>query len=75
MTAKKARPTSVSEYIEAAPDAARKKLREMRECIRNAAPDATEGLKWGMPAFSYKRILVTFAAHKTTLGFILRRRR
>ena len=69
MPVKKARPTSVSEYIEAAPDAARRKLREMRACIRKAAPDATEGLKWGMPAFSYKRILVTFAAHKSHIGF------
>lgn len=69
MTARKTRPTSVSEYIAAAPSAARKKLREMRECIRKAAPDATEGLKWGMPAFSHKRILVTFAAHKSHIGF------
>ena len=69
MTARKARPASVSEYIEAAPSEAREKLLEMRACIRKAAPDATEGLKWGMPAFSYKRILVTFAAHKSHIGF------
>src|SRR5437867_560362 len=61
MTVKKARPRSVNEYIEAAPNAARKKLREM--------PGAAEGMKWGMPAFSYKRILVTFAAHKNHIGF------
>jgi uncharacterized protein YdhG (YjbR/CyaY superfamily) len=69
MTAKKARPTSVGEYIEAVPGEARRKLREMRACIRKAAPGATEGMKWGMPAFSYKRILVTFAAHKYHIGF------
>lgn len=69
MTARKARPKSVNEYIEAAPNPARKKLREMRACIRSAAPGATEGMKWGMPAFSYKRILVTFAAHKNHIGF------
>ena len=69
MTAKKSRPTSVTEYIEAAPKEARKKLREMRSCIRKAAPGATEGMKWGMPAFSYNRILVTFAAHKNHIGF------
>lgn len=69
MKAKRTRPTSVGEYIEAAPDAARKKLREMRACIRKAAPEATEGLKWGMPAFSNKRILVAFAAHKNHIGF------
>jgi len=41
----------------------------MRACIRKSAPGAKEGLKWGMPAFSYRRILVTFAAHKHHIGF------
>ena len=69
MNPKKARPKTITEYIEAAPKQAQKKLREMHACIRKAAPGATEGLKWGMPAFSYQRILVTFAAHKTHIGF------
>src|ERR1700730_6065962 len=69
MTAKKARPKSITEYIGAAPKDAQKKLREMRGCIRKAAPGADEGLKWGMPSFSYRRILVTFAAHKHHIGF------
>jgi uncharacterized protein YdhG (YjbR/CyaY superfamily) len=69
MAPKKARPTSISEYIDAAPKDARKKLREMRACIRLAAPGAKESLKWGMPAFSYHRILVTFAAFKHHIGF------
>ena len=69
MTPKKARPKTITEYILAAPKEAQQKLREMHACIRKAAPGATEGLKWGMPAFSYQRILVTFAAHKTHIGF------
>ena len=69
MTSKKPRPTSTTEYINAAPKEARKKLREMRACIREAAPGAKESLKWGMPAFSYRRILVTFAAFKHHIGF------
>jgi uncharacterized protein YdhG (YjbR/CyaY superfamily) len=69
VTAKKARPKSITEYIDAAPQEAQKKLREMQACIRKSAPGATESLKWGMPAFSYRRILVTFAAHKTHIGF------
>src|SRR5262245_46510300 len=68
MTAKKPRPATVSEYISAAPKETRKKLREMRACIRAAAPGATESLKWGMPAYSYRRILVTFAAHRNHVG-------
>jgi uncharacterized protein YdhG (YjbR/CyaY superfamily) len=69
VTAKKARPKGITEYIEAAPKEAQKKLREMLACIRKSAPQAKESLKWGMPAFSYRRILVTFAAHKTHIGF------
>jgi uncharacterized protein YdhG (YjbR/CyaY superfamily) len=69
MTPQKARPKSITEYIQAAPKEAQKKLREMRACIRKSAPRAKESLKWGMPAFSYKRILVAFAAHKHHIGF------
>jgi len=69
MTSRKARPTNITEYINAAPKEAQKKLREMLACIRKAAPGAKEGLKWGMPAFSYQRILVTFKAFKHHLGF------
>lgn len=69
MAAKKARPQTVSEYINAAPKEARQKLRAIRACIRKAAPDATQGLKWGMPAFSHKRILVTFAGFRHHIGF------
>lgn len=69
MTSKKARLTNIAEYINAAPKEAQKKLREMLACIRKAAPGAEEGLKWGMPAFSYRRILVTFKAFKHHIGF------
>jgi uncharacterized protein YdhG (YjbR/CyaY superfamily) len=63
------RPKTITEYINAAPKEAQKKLREMRKCISAAAPGATESLKWGMPAFSHRRILVTFAAFKHHIGF------
>jgi uncharacterized protein YdhG (YjbR/CyaY superfamily) len=69
MTPKRSRPESITEYIKAAPKEAQKKLREMRACIRTSAPGAKEGIKWGMPAFSYRRILVTFAAFKHHIGF------
>lgn len=69
MILRKAAPKTINEYIAAAPKEAREKLREMHACIREAAPGATESLKWGMPAFSYRRILVTFAAFKHHIGF------
>jgi uncharacterized protein YdhG (YjbR/CyaY superfamily) len=34
-----------------------------------AAPGAKESLKWRMPAFSYRRILVMFAIYEHHVGF------
>jgi len=69
MPSKEAKPESITEYIKAAPKEAQEKLREMLACIRAAAPGAKESLKWSMPAFSYHRILVTFAVFKHHIGF------
>jgi uncharacterized protein YdhG (YjbR/CyaY superfamily) len=41
----------------------------MRALVAAAAPGAVQSLKWGMPSFSYDRILVTFAAFKRHIGF------
>jgi uncharacterized protein YdhG (YjbR/CyaY superfamily) len=62
------KPTSVSQYIQAYPKDVQKKLKEMRSCVLSCAPDAIEGLRWGMPAISHKRILVTYAAFKKHIG-------
>lgn len=69
MIDKKIKPTSIEEYIDTAPAEVQAKLRQMQACIRKAAPGATESLKWGMPAFSYQKILVTFAVFKKHIGF------
>lgn len=44
-------PATVDEYIGAQPDAVRDRLHEMRRCILGAAPDATESIRYGMPAY------------------------
>ena len=63
------KPKNISEYINSAPKETQQKLKEIYKCIRESAPDSIEGLKWSMPAFSYKRILVTFAIFKKHIGF------
>ncbi len=68
MTTKRAKPKTIGEYIQAAPKETREKLRELRACVREAAPGAKESLKWGMPAFSSRRILLTFAGFKHHIG-------
>jgi len=44
-------------------------LVEMRQIIRQAIPEATEVISWGMPAFKLKSTLVFFAAYKNHLGY------
>jgi uncharacterized protein YdhG (YjbR/CyaY superfamily) len=68
MSARK-RPHTIDEYIAAAPEVARKNLIEMCACLRESAPGAAEAIKWGVPAFAYRRILFTFAARKDHIGF------
>ncbi len=63
------KPKTIEEYINAAPANAQEKLWQIHQTIRAAAPGASEGLKWSMPAYSYKRILVTFAVFKNHVGF------
>lgn len=58
------KPTTVTEYINSAPEEARVRLQEMLACLRKAAPGAKEEIKWRVPALSYDWILFTFAAHK-----------
>lgn len=62
------RPATVAQYLAAAPAPARKKLRETLACIRQAAPGAGEVLKYGMPAFVGKRILVICGAFQNHIG-------
>jgi uncharacterized protein YdhG (YjbR/CyaY superfamily) len=64
-----AKAKNIKEYIQQAPPESQEKLRELYELAKKIVPDATESLKWGMPAFSYKRILFTFAGFKKHLGF------
>lgn len=64
------KPTTVAEYIAAAPPAARKNLRELRALLRKVAPRAGEGLKWGAPVFEEGRILFAYAAFKSHLNFV-----
>ena len=64
------KPTTVREYIDAAPKEARKPLRELRAILKKVAPTANETLKWGSPAFEEGRILFAYAAFKSHLNFV-----
>ena len=63
------KPKTTEEYIYSAQPEVQEKLWELHKCIRTAAPGAKEELKWRMPAYSYQKILVTFAVFKKHIGF------
>ena len=63
------RPTTIDEYIEAAPKAGQPHLRKLRSILKKAAPKAQEAIKWNMPFFIEPRFLFAFSAHKAHLSF------
>jgi uncharacterized protein YdhG (YjbR/CyaY superfamily) len=63
------KPTTIAEYIEAAPAAGRPHLRKLHALLRKAAPKAQEAIKWNMPFFVEPRFLFSFSAHKAHLDF------
>ena len=66
----KTKPTTVDEYINAAPEEAKEKLRAIRVILKKVAPNATETLKWGSPVFEENRILFSYAAFRQHLNFM-----
>jgi uncharacterized protein YdhG (YjbR/CyaY superfamily) len=58
----------VDAYIAAAPMPAQPILRQLREAIKAAAPNATERISYGMPSYEYHGRLVYFAAFKNHVG-------
>ena len=66
----KKKPATVEEYMEHLPAVAREKFKELRSILKSAAPDASEGLKWGKPVFESDTILFAYSAHKAHLSFV-----
>lgn len=62
-------PTTIDDYIAAAPPEAHAHLRRLRALLRRVAPEAREAIKWGTPFFVEPRFLFAFSAHKAHLGF------
>ena len=63
------RPTTIAEYIEAAPSAGQPHLRQIYAILKRVAPDAQEAIKWGTPFFVEPRFVFAFSAHKAHLSF------
>ena len=55
---------SVEEYFESVSDKAKPLLQQMRNAIKEAAPEAQEVISYNMPAFKLNGVLVYYAAWK-----------
>ena len=62
-------PATVDDYIAQYPETVQKKLQQVRNIIRKAAPAAEECISYGMAGYKYHGMLVYFAAWKTHIGF------
>ncbi|MEZ4901630.1 MAG: DUF1801 domain-containing protein [Spirosomataceae bacterium] len=63
------KPENIDSYIADFPQDIQILLEQMRATIRQAAPEAEEGISYGMPVFRLKGNLVYFAAFKKHIGF------
>lgn len=61
---------TIDEYIEQFPEPTQAALRQMRALIRDAAPEATESISYGIPTFDLNgRHLVHFGGFTKHIGF------
>lgn len=63
------RPTTVTEYIAAAPKEGRAHLRKIHAILKSVAPEARQVIKWGNPFFVEPRFLFAYSAHKAHVSF------
>ncbi len=69
MKADKTKVGNIDTYIASFPAETQKLLKQIRETIKEAAPDAEEKMGYGIPTFTLQGNLVHFASFKNHIGF------
>jgi uncharacterized protein YdhG (YjbR/CyaY superfamily) len=59
----------VEEYIASFPKDVQKILKEVRETIKAAAPQAEESISYGIPGYKFDGPVAYFAGYKNHIGF------
>lgn len=59
----------VDEYLAGFSGDTRKKLDEIREIVKELAPEATEKISYGIPTLTFHGNLLHFAGYETHIGF------
>lgn len=60
---------SIDEYTDTFPERVQRILNELRQTIKDAAPEAEETINYGIPTFTLNGNLVHFAAFENHIGF------
>jgi uncharacterized protein YdhG (YjbR/CyaY superfamily) len=60
---------TMDEYISTFPERVQRILNELRQTIKDAAPEAEETINYGIPTFTFQGNLVHFAAFENHIGF------
>jgi uncharacterized protein YdhG (YjbR/CyaY superfamily) len=66
---------NVDEYIASFPKEIQPKLSEIRQIIKNNAPEAEEKISYGMPYYHYKGRLIYFGGNKKHIGVYVMHRK
>lgn len=61
--------TTIDKYIRTFPHDTRRILERLKEIVHEAAPDAQEAIRYGIPTFRLNGNLVHFAAYRDHIGF------
>ncbi|MEH6657072.1 iron chaperone [Leeuwenhoekiella marinoflava] len=66
---KNLKPNTIEEYIQSAPEASQKIMKELKELIENSVPKAEGGISWNVPIYKYNGILAGFDVAKQHVSF------
>lgn len=61
--------STIDAYIQDFPPEVQRRLKQMRQIIREVVPEATEAISYGLPTFKLNGNLVHFGGFKSHIGF------
>ena len=62
---------NIDDYLALQPEKVRESLENVRQIIRETAPEAEELISYGIPAYKYHGLLVFFAGYKKHCSLLL----
>jgi len=67
----KSQAKTVAAYLDALPDDRRTASKTLRALIKKTVPQASEGMKYGMPTYTQDEVLYAFASQKNYMALYI----